>query len=122
MEWKCRGIRGAITVEHNDGQEILSATKELLLRIVEENHVPVEEIVSIYFSTTDDLDQVFPALAARQLGWCYVPMLCSNEIATPTGLKKCIRILMHVNTTKSQKEIKHIYLREAKTLRPDLEK
>lgn len=120
-EYKCRGIRGAITVEHNDGQEILAATKELLLKILEENQVPVEEICSIYFSMTDDLDQVFPALAARQLGWHYVPMLCSNEITTPSGLKKCIRVLMHVNTTKSQEEIWHVYLREARTLRPDLE-
>lgn len=120
--YMCRGIRGAITVEHNDGKEILAATKELLEKILEENGVQVGEICSIYFSMTDDLDQEFPALAARQLGWRFVPMLCSHEITTPHSLKKCIRLLMHVNTTKSQEDIVHVYLREAKTLRPDLEK
>jgi len=120
--YMCRGIRGAITVENNDGQEILIATKELLQKIIIENNLRVEEICSIYFSMTDDLDQEFPALAARQLGWSYVPMLCSNEITTPKGIKKCIRLLMHVNTTKAQDEIHHVYLREARTLRPDLEK
>jgi len=71
---------------------------------------------------TEDLDQEFPALAARQLGWRYIPMICYNEITTPNGLKKCIRLLMYVNTTKPQEKIKHIYLKEAKNLRPDLER
>lgn len=118
-----RGIRGAITIENNNREEILEATKELLKKIVEENEVLVEDIASIHLSMTSDLDQEFPALAARQLlGWRYVPMLCANEITTPKGLKKCIRVLMNVNTTKTQAEIKHIYLKEAQKLRPDLER
>lgn len=115
-----RGIRGATTVEHNDRMEILEGTKELLKTIIEENEVLVEDVAGIHFSMTEDLDQEFPALAARHLGWNYVPMICYNEITTPHGLKKCIRLLMYVNTTKSQDEIKHIYLKEAKNLRPDL--
>jgi len=117
-----RGIRGATTVEHNDRVEILEGTKELLKTIIEENEVLVEDIAGIHFSMTEDLDQEFPALAARQLGWRYIPMICYNEITTPNGLKKCIRLLMYVNTTKPQEKIKHIYLKEAKNLRPDLER
>lgn len=117
---KCRGVRGAITIEHNDREEILEATKELLKKIVKDNEVDIEDIASIYFSVTDDLDQEFPALAARQMGWNHVAMICSNELTTPNCLKKCLRILMHINTEKSQAEIHHIYLRGAKKLRPDL--
>jgi chorismate mutase len=115
-----RGIRGAITVESNDTEEILVATKELLEKVTEENGIIEDRIASIFFSMTSDLDQAFPAVAARELGWTNVPLFCVKELDIEGSLSRCIRILIHYNTDKEQDQIKHIYLREAKRLRPDL--
>jgi len=115
-----RGIRGAITVEQNHGHEIVSATRELLGALAKANDVAIPDICSVIFSVTNDLNAQFPAVAARELGWLYTPLLCTNEIPVPGSLPKCIRVLLHVNTTKRQDEIVHVYLREAKKLRPDL--
>ncbi|MCL4515148.1 MAG: chorismate mutase [Firmicutes bacterium] len=116
----CRGIRGATTAEVNTPEAILAATRELLVRIAAENEISPEEIASIFFTVTPDLDAEYPAVAARNLGWSQVPLLNSVEIPRVGGLPACIRVLFHVNTTKKQNEIKHIYLREAVRLRPDL--
>ena len=116
-----RGIRGATTVEKNDRKEILEATFELLKIIVQENDLVSEDIASIIFTVTNDLYAAFPAEAARDmLGWKYVPLLCMNEMNAPGKLGMCIRVLLHVNTERPQKEIRHIYLRNASQLRPDL--
>ncbi|MHB1044233.1 MAG: chorismate mutase [Eubacteriales bacterium] len=115
-----RGIRGAVTVERNSAQDITAATRELLEAIVRENDLNPEDIASAFFTVTGDLDAEFPASAAREMGWKYVPLLCATEIGVPGRLAKCIRILVHVNTTKSQTELKHIYLKEAVHLRTDL--
>lgn len=115
-----RAIRGATTSEHNNSEEILSATKELLNEIVKANQLDEDNIVSVLFTTTQDLDAVFPAAAARQLGWKHVPVTCASEINVAGSLAKCIRIMMHVYTDKTPREISHIYLKGAKVLRPDL--
>lgn len=115
-----RGIRGAITVKENNAVEMLAAVKELLLKMTAANHVQVEDIASIIFSVTPDLDAAFPAKAARELGWTNVPLLDLQQMQVPGGLQRCIRVLMHVNTELRQTEIKHVYLGEAKKLRPDL--
>jgi chorismate mutase len=115
-----RGIRGAITVEQNTAEEILQATAQLLKDMVELNQLPLEEIASVLFSTSPDLNAAFPAAAAREMGWIQVPMMCTQEIAVPGGLAKCIRVLITVNIDKTQQEIQHVYLRGAKVLRPDL--
>lgn len=116
-----RGIRGAVTVEKNDSRDILEATKELLGEIVRENRIDTEDIAAAFFTVTVDLDAEFPATAAREfLGWTHVPMLCGNEINVPGRLGKCIRVMVLVNTEKSQKELRHVYLREATVLRKDL--
>lgn len=115
-----RGIRGAITVEHNSAEEIVSATRELLEAIIKENSLNPEDIASAFFTVTTDLDAEFPASAAREMGWKYVPLLCATEINVPGRLGKCIRVLVHVNTRKSQTDLKHIYLRDATKLRVDL--
>ena len=115
----CRGIRGAITVENNDREEILVATSELLGVLIHENKVQTEDIASASFTLTDDLDAVFPALAARQIGWNEVPLICMREIPVPNSLEKCIRVLLLVNTTCSASEMQHIYLRRAISLRPE---
>ncbi len=117
----CRGVRGAITVKNNDAEEILEATRELLYTMVVANNMSVDDIASIYLTTTTDLNATYPALAARQLGWFDLALMCGHEMAVPDGLPRCIRVLIHWNTTKTAQEIKHVYLREAKALRPDRE-
>lgn len=116
-----RGVRGAITVTNNDAREIVDATKELLLDMIAKNEIRDEDIASIFFTLTDDLNAEFPAVAARELGMKDVPLICAREISIEKAMKKCIRILIHINSTKAQKDIVHSYLREAVKLRPDLQ-
>ncbi len=118
----CRGIRGAITVDRNNRQEIKDAAKRLLVEMTDENAVMPDDIASVIFSVTDDLDASFPAEGARDLGWSYVPLFCCREMAVPGSLPRCLRILMHVNTKTEPENIKHIYLEEAEGLRPDLKR
>ncbi|TAK28743.1 MAG: chorismate mutase [Chloroflexota bacterium] len=113
----CRGIRGATTVETNTRDEILSATRELLQNLVEANDFALDDVASAYFTTTPDVNAEFPAVAARQLGWNQVPLLCGHEMQVPDSLGRCIRVLLHVNTEKKAGEITHIYLRGAVGLR-----
>ena len=116
-----RGIRGATTVTRNDEQEILKETVILLEEIVRRNEVQPEDICSVWITMTQDLDATFPARAIRGLeGWDLVPLMCSVEIPVQGSLPKCIRLMVQVNTEKSQKEINHVYLNEATRLRPDL--
>ncbi len=116
-----RGIRGATSVEEDRPDLILEATKELLHEILRLNSIDsFEEIVSAIFTTTTDLCSTFPAEAARSIGMGKVPLLCASEIAVPNSLPRCIRILLHVNTEARQAEIVHVYLRDAKRLRPDM--
>jgi chorismate mutase len=116
-----RGIRGATTVTSDDPDLILKATCELLEAILYENDgIKLDEIASAFFTATEDIASAYPALAARQMGWDHVPMMCAREIPVPGSLPKCIRVLIHWNTDKSQHEIKHVYLNEAIKLRPDL--
>jgi chorismate mutase len=119
----CRGIRGATTVEDLDDKAdaVLEATKELLEAITAANDLQVENLAAAIFTTTQDLNAAFPARAARDLGWTMVPLLNTQEIAVPGSLPRCIRVLLLWNTDKSQEEIRHIYLRGAKALRPDLQ-
>ena len=116
----CRGIKGATTVERNTREAILAATTELLSRMVELNDVQPDDIASAIFSTTPDLNAEFPAVAARRMGWTDVPLSCVHEMDVPGSLRMCLRILLHVNTTRSAREIVHVYLRGARVLRPDL--
>jgi chorismate mutase len=118
----CRGVRGATTVEDNTREEILKGARQLLALMIRQNEIEPEDVASAIFSCTRDLNLEFPALAARQLGWLEVPLLCTNEIDIPRSLKKCVRILINWNTEKSQKEIVHIYVKDAVKLRPDLSK
>ncbi|NOH01839.1 MAG: chorismate mutase [Chloroflexi bacterium] len=116
-----RGIRGATTVAADDPELILEATRELLEEILAENSdMRPEDIVSAFFTVTDDLASTFPAQAARQMGWDLVPMLCAREIPVPGSLPRVIRVLVHWNTEVLQSEVTHVYLRDAVRLRPDL--
>ncbi|MBA4104389.1 MAG: chorismate mutase [Pirellula sp.] len=118
----CRGVRGATTVASNDREEILTATRQLLALMIRLNGIESRDVASAMFSTTRDLDAEFPALAARQLGWLDVPLMCGHEISVPGSLPLCIRVMLHWNTEKEQSEIEHVYVREANRLRPDLTK
>jgi chorismate mutase len=117
-----RGIRGATTVAANDAESILAGTEELLREIVRENEIELEWIASALFTLTPDLTAVFPAAAARRIGWTQVPLLNFTEIGVPGGMPRCIRVLIHVNTERTQSEIVHVYLHEARALRPDLKR
>ncbi len=112
-----RGVRGATTVESNTKEAILKATKELLQAIIEGNGIHPDDAAYVYFTTTQDLNAEFPAVAARQMGWENVPLMCGHEMNVPDALPQCLRILMLINTDKKPEEIVHIYLRGAKNLR-----
>jgi chorismate mutase len=116
-----RGIRGATSVTADMPNQILEATQELLEQILRLNEIDdFDDIVSAVFTTTHDRSSTFPAEAARAIGMSLVPLLCAQEIPVPGSLNKCVRVLLHLNTTKAQSDIVHVYLREAKKLRPDM--
>lgn len=114
-----RGIRGATTVEVDDKEAVIAATEALLEEICRLNDFAPEDVASAFFTVTRDLCSTFPAEAARKRGWTMVPMLCATEIPVPGSLAMCIRALIHVNTTKRQDEVFHVYLRRAQVLRPE---
>ncbi|HMI56990.1 MAG TPA: chorismate mutase [Gemmatimonadaceae bacterium] len=115
-----RAIRGATTVDSDTPEHIRRATRELLETIVERNDFTSGDVISAIFTVTDDLRSEFPAHAARELGWLDVPLLCTMEIPVPGSLARCIRVLLHIETSKPRAEIRHVYLHDARTLRPDL--
>lgn len=115
----CRGVRGATTIATDDRELVLKATRELLALMIRLNGIRSEDVASAIFTTTTDIVSVFPATAARQLGWLDVPLMCAHEMSVPGSLGRCIRILLHWNTDKPQQEIQHVYLHEARNLRPD---
>ena len=119
--WKVRGIRGATTASANERAAVLSATEELLRAMMEANGVDPEDLAAVQFTTSPDLDAEFPAVAARErLGWRFVPLLNSHEMAVPHAQQRCIRVLMLWNTEKTQRDVRHVYLRDAVNLRQDL--
>jgi len=113
-----RGIRGATTVERNDREQILAATRELLEVLVRLNGLRPEDVAHVWFTVTGDLDAEFPAFAAREIGWTEVPLMCGREIPVPGAIAGCIRVLIDWNTAKTQREIRHAFLHRAKELRP----
>lgn len=119
MTYACRGIRGATTADANTREAILAATRELLDLLIAENDLHQEDIASAIFSTTADLNAEFPAVAARQLGWLDTALFCTHEMCVPGSLDHCIRVLIHWNTTRRADEIRHIYIRGARNLRPE---
>ncbi len=118
----CRGVRGAITVAENTREGVLSATKELLQQIIDANGIDAEDVASVFFTATPDLDAEFPAVAAREMGWNQPALMCAQEMYVTGGMQRCIRILIHWNTTKLTSDLVHVYLRDAQQLRPELVK
>ena len=116
-----RGVRGATTIESDQPELVWEATAQLVQEIVRSNHSDIVTIASVTITTTPDITSAFPAKAVRTLdGWQYVPIMCMHEMDVAGALPLCIRVLMHVNTESTQKEIQHIYLNDAVKLRPDL--
>ena len=115
----CRGVRGATTIEEDTPEAVLRATRELLAFMIRLNCIDSVDVASAIFTTTIDVVSQYPALAARQLGWMDVPLLCGHEMDLPGGLPRCIRVLIHWNTDTQQADIQHVYLNEAQALRPD---
>ena len=118
---KVRGVKGATTTKGTSARDVLDATEELLLKLIQVNSIEQDDVASVQFSTSPDLIAEFPAVAARErLGWNDVPLMCNHEMARPGALTGCIRILILWNTNKLQNEITHLYLHDAAKLRPDL--
>jgi chorismate mutase len=115
----CRGIRGATTAAANTAEDILEATDELMRVVISLNELQPDDVASIIFTTTPDLTATFPALAARELGWNEVPLLCAHEMTVPGALTNAVRVLIHVNTTHTADEMRHVYLKGARQLRPE---
>jgi len=113
----CWGIRGATTAPENSRESILSATKELLQKIIKVNDIDKSQVAAAWFTTTTDLNAEYPALAARQIGWTEVALLCAHEMSVPNSLPQCIRVLVLVNTEKSAKDLRYVYLKGAEGLR-----
>ncbi|MDY6876247.1 MAG: chorismate mutase [Chloroflexota bacterium] len=118
----CRGIRGASSVDINAADAIIMVTRELLEQIVAANGLLVEDITGVIFTATPDLDAAYPARAAREMGWVNVPLLCMQEMTVVSSLPHCIRVLVLWNTDRPPDQIRHIYLGNARALRPDLTK
>lgn len=116
---RCRGIRGATTVERNTAEDIEEATLELLGAIVDANDIDLDDVASAIFTTSPDLNATFPAVAARKFGWGSIALMCTHEMGVPGALENAIRVLVHYNTEKSATEIRHVYLRRAVVLRPE---
>ena len=114
---RVRGIRGATTAGSNTREAIISATKELLGKLIEENAIQIDDLAAAFFTTTEDLNAEFPALAARQMGWACVALLGGREVSVPDAQAQCIRVLLMVNTNKPPQELTHVYLRGATSLR-----
>jgi len=115
----CCGIRGATSVSRNSETEILEATRALLDTMRHENDIPIERIVSVIFTVTPDLDAVYPARAAREIGWHDTPLLCAADMDVPGSLPRCVRVLMHAAIDPPEAGLRHVYLGEARSLRPD---
>src|SRR5262245_59810485 len=120
MGTACRGVRGATTVEENTADSIWSATRQLLQAVIEANDIREDDVASVIFTTTPELNAAYPAKAARDLGWHRTALMGMQEINVPDGIPMCIRVLVHWNTEKTLDEIKHVYMRGAMALRPDL--
>ena len=117
---RARAIRGATTVESDTPEQIRRATRELLETIVDRNGITSADVISAIFTVTHDCTSEFPAHAARELGWLDVPLLCTLEIPVPGSLARCIRVLLHVESDVPRTGIRHVYLHDARALRPDL--
>ncbi len=115
-----RAVRGATQVDADERDQVLEATTELVTEVLSRNGLSPDDLISVLFTATPDLRSEFPAYAARQMGITDVPLMCAAEIDVPGAMPRVLRLLAHVETDRSRKEIRHVYLRGAAALRTDL--
>jgi chorismate mutase len=116
-----RGVRGATTTDCDNEKDVLLSTESLLREMILHNNIMAEDVASVFISATSDIGSVFPAKALRRIDeWKYVPVMCMQELDLPDALPNCIRVMIHLNTSTPQKDIQHIYMKNAVSLRPDL--
>jgi chorismate mutase len=115
-----RAIRGAVQIDADDREAILEGTAELVSEVMARNDLVPDDVISVLFTVTPDLTAEFPALAARKIGFHDVPLLCATEIPVPGALPRVVRLMMHVETSRSRGEVQHVYLRGAAALRLDI--
>jgi len=115
-----RAVRGAIQLDVDEREQVLSATRELVLSILEANSLTKDDVISIMFTATPDIRSEFPAVAARELGLGDVPLMCTQELDIVGAMPRVIRLMAHVNTSLPRDQITHVYLRGATALRRDL--
>jgi chorismate mutase len=115
-----RAVRGATTCEHDTAEEVTVATQELLTAMMERNELVHDDVISIIFTTSIDLTSAFPATCARGIGFGDIPLLCASEINVPGAMPMCIRVMLHAYTTRGRHDVRHVYLRNARSLRDDL--
>lgn len=115
-----RALRGATTVDADTPEQLHERVQALLVRMLERNQVTKDDLISIVFTATADIHSMFPAAAARAIGFGDVPLLCAQELDIDGGARRCIRVLMHVNVDKDRSQLHHVYLEGARSLRDDL--
>lgn len=113
-------LRGAITLERDERDHLLERVERLLGEMIERNGVAHDDIISMLFTATGDVHSVFPAVAARQMGFGDVPLMCARELDIDGGMPLCIRVMMHITSERSRAELRHVYLEDARSLRDDL--
>jgi chorismate mutase len=121
-----RGLRGATTVDADDSAAVVEATREMLAALIEANGIDPDQVAGCWFTASPDLHSEFPAVAARQLGWVDVPLICGQEMdivySNSRSIPRCVRVLILVNTERSQREVTHVYLRGARAIREELDR
>ena len=115
-----RALRGATTVEADTPEQISERTQEKLLALLSQNGLEVDDVISVLFTATEDVVSLFPAAAARGIGFGVVPLICAREISVPGATPRCLRVMLHVETQRPRESIHHVYLHGAQGLRDDL--
>ena len=119
-EPRVRALRGATTLDVDERTHLLERTQELIAQVLGRNELDEDDLISIVFTATDDVRSAIPAEAAREAGITHVPLLCARELGIDGGIERCIRLLVHAYTTRSPRELRHVYLHAARQLRTDL--
>ncbi len=120
MSTSVLALRGATTLDRDEREHLLERVEQLLAEMMSRNDLQHDDLISMLFTATDDVHSVFPALAARHMGFGDVPLICARELDITGGMPLCIRVLMHVNTARQRSELRHVYLEQARSLRDDL--
>lgn len=117
---RVRALRGATTLERDEREHLFARTQELIAALLTRNELDEDDLISIVFTATDDVHAAYPAEAAREAGITHVPLLCTRELDIDGGIERCVRVLVHAYTRRTARELRHVYLHDARQLRTDL--